>query len=192
MADRNTMFGWVLFAGIAALGSYLVSSEFFAHEPMEKKAYAISGVESAGGTVAAATPIAVLLAKADPAKGAAVFAQCATCHNDAAGAAAKTGPNLYGVLGRSVGSAAGFDYSADVKKIGGKWDFEKLNAWLTNPKALAAGTKMSYAGLDNEQSRADLIAWLNTQGSNLPLPKPEAAKPADAKAGDAKAPAAKS
>ncbi|MBY0518804.1 MAG: cytochrome c family protein, partial [Sphingomonas sp.] len=74
---------------------------------------------------------------------------------------------------------------------GKKWDFEELNKWLTNPKAYAPGTKMSFAGLANGQDRANVILYLNTQGSNLPLPKPEAAPAAAAPAdGNSAAPAA--
>jgi cytochrome c len=40
---------------------------------------------------------------------------------------------------------------------------------------------MTFAGLGNPVDRANLIAWLNTQGSNLPLP---AADAAPAAAGD--------
>ncbi len=62
-----------------------------------------------------------------------------------------------------------------------------LYAWLTSPRKFASGTKMTFAGLSNGQDRANVIAWLNTQGSNVPLPavpaadsaKNAAAKPAD-------------
>ena len=49
---------------------------------------------------------------------------------------------------------------------------------------------MTFAGLSNPQERANLIAYLNTQGSNLPMPPPPAAEaPAAADAGNAAAPA---
>ncbi|MBU6208205.1 MAG: cytochrome c family protein, partial [Alphaproteobacteria bacterium] len=142
----------------------------------EKKGYPIAGVVSEdSGATPAAVPIATLLAKADPAKGQAVFAKCTSCHTDAAGAAALIGPNLYGVVGRPVGSFPGFAYSDAVKGLGGKWDFDRLNQWLTSPSTMAPGTKMGFAGIDSDTDRANLIAWLNTQGSNLPLPAPPAA-----------------
>ena len=53
-----------------------------------------------------------------------------------------------------------------------------MNAWLTSPRAFAPGTKMTFAGLGNPQERADLMAYMNSQGSNLPLPAaPAAAAP---------------
>jgi cytochrome c len=185
MADNNTIAGWVLFAGVAALGLTLVSSEYFHPERPEKMGYPIAGVQSdsaAAGPVA--TPIAVLLAKADATKGAQVFQKCAACHNAAAGGPAGIGPNLYHVVGRPVASMPGFAYSDVVKGLKGNWDFERLNTWLTAPAAMAPGTKMTFAGIENEQDRANVILYLNAQGSNLPLPKAEAA-PA-AKAADAK------
>ncbi len=185
MADNNTIAGWILFSGIAALGLTIVSGEYFAPERPEKMGYPIAGVQVEGGAAGpAATPIAVLLAKADATKGAQVFQKCTACHNAAAGGAAGIGPNLYHVVGRPIASAPGFAYSDVVKGLKGNWDFDQLNTWLTAPGAMAPGTKMTFAGIENEQDRANVILYLNQQGSNLPLPKADAA-PA-AKAADAK------
>jgi len=185
MAENNTIAGWALFACIAAIGPTLVAHDFFRTERPEKMGYPIAGVEhdaTAAGPVA--TPIAVLLAKGDATKGAQVFQKCTACHNAAAGGPAGIGPNLYHVVGRPVASFPGFAYSDVVKGIKGNWDFDKLNTWLTSPSAMAPGTKMTFAGIENEQDRANVILYLNAQGSNLPLPKADAA-PA-AKAADAK------
>ena len=71
MNDRfNTIAGWALFAGIIALGTSIVSGEIFHAERPEKMGYPIEGVELEGeGGAAAEQPIAVYLAKADPAAG---------------------------------------------------------------------------------------------------------------------------
>ena len=69
-----------------------------------------------------------------------------------------------------------------LKGVGGSWTFDRLDEWLTSPRKFANGTKMTFAGLSNPQDRADVIAYLNAQGSNLPLPKPEAAPAAAANA----------
>lgn len=133
-------------------------------------------------------PIATLLATADVAKGEAAFAKCTSCHTVNAGGANGIGPNLYGVVGEAIGQGAGgFAFSDALKSKGGNWDFDKLNEWLKSPKAYAPGTKMTFAGLSKPEDRANVIAFLNSQGSNLPLPKPDAAPAA---AGDAAAPAA--
>ncbi len=192
MEDRfNTISGWALGAGIAALGFYLLSSELFKHEHVEGGYPVVEAAGTGGGGAAAVVPID--WTKADPAKGAEVFAQCKACHNADPGGANGTGPNLHGILGRAKGSIAGFAYSDGMKAKGGSWTFEDLDAWLLNPRKFVAGTKMGYAGLSDNDKRASLIAYLNAQGSNLPLPanKPvEAAAPAaGGKAAEVSAPA---
>ena len=94
-------------------------------------------------------------------------------------------PDLRKVQGLEIGQGkAGFAFSDALKNVGGSWDFDKMDHWLTSPRKFAAGTKMSFAGLSSAEDRANLIVYLNAQGSNLPLPKAEAA-PADAAAAPA-------
>ena len=50
-----------------------------------------------------------------------------------------------------------------------------MSAWLTSPRKFAPGTKMTFAGIGNGQDRANVIAYLNSMGSNLPLPAAPAA-----------------
>ena len=54
--------------------------------------------------------------------------------------------------------------------LGGTWTFDRLNEFLTKPKAYLPDTKMSFAGIKKAQKRADLVAFLNQNGSNLPVP----------------------
>lgn len=174
----NTIAGWVLAAVFVALGFGMVGSLIFKHEPLEKPGYPIEGAveASADGPAVPDVPIEVMLASADPAKGAEVFKKCGSCHNAAEGGANGIGPNLWGILGKPIAKHAGFAYSDVLMAKGGNWDFTAMNEWLINPRKFASGTKMSFAGLANPQDRADVIAWLNAQGSNLPLPAaPEAA-----------------
>jgi cytochrome c len=193
MDDRtNTTAGWVLFSGIVALGLSSLSAHHFLadkNERPEKMGYEIAGVVREGGADAAAeAPIEARLAVADPAKGANTFKKCASCHTDTPGGATGIGPNLHGIVGRAVASGS-FAYSDDLKKLGGKWDWANLDHWLKHPKSLAAGTKMTFAGLEDGADRANLIAYLNAQGSNLPLPAAPAAAPAADAAAAAAAPA---
>lgn len=53
-----------------------------------------------------------------------------------------------------------------------------MDAWLKSPKSYVPGTKMSFAGLPKVEERAAIAAYLNAQGSNLPLPAFTAAAPA--------------
>lgn len=192
MGDRfNTIAGWVLAGCIAALGLSIVSAMIFKQERPEKMGYPVEGVaEGGGGGAAAAEPIAVRLAKADAAKGGDVFKQCMACHTINQGGANGIGPNLYATLGEGIAEGkGGFPFSDALKAVGGKWDFDKMDAWLTSPRKFANGTKMTFAGISDPQARANVILYLNTQGSNLPLPAaPAAAAPAGADA-NATAPA---
>ena len=184
MDDRfNTIAGWVLFAGIVALGSSIVAGELFHGERPEKMAYPIEGVEAEGGGAAAAEqPIEVYLAAADPAKGQQVFNKCMACHNADKGGPNQLGPNLWGVLGEPIGQGKGYAFSDALAKKGGSWSWDNLSQWLTSPKAFAPGTKMTFAGLGNPQDRANVIAFLN-QHSDAPKPLP-AAPAATAAAGN--------
>ncbi|HCF25020.1 MULTISPECIES: c-type cytochrome [unclassified Novosphingobium] len=180
MSDRfNTIAGWTLFSGIVLLGLSAVSSRYFhagKEQRPEKMGYEIAGVVQEGEGGADATPFEAFLAKADMAKGEKTFAKCASCHTIDQGGANGLGPNLYAVMGEGMGQGrGGFAFSEALKGKGGKWDWASMNAWLTSPSAFAPGTKMSFAGLSDPQERANLIVYLNSKGSNLPLPAvPEA------------------
>lgn len=100
---------------------------------------------------------------ADLANGKKQFARCRSCHTVVDGGADMTGPNLYGVFGRTVGTRPGYNYSDAAKTAGFVWDGEKLDQWLANPRTFMPGTKMSFAGLKDDEDRRDLIAWLHTQ-----------------------------
>lgn len=187
MQDRkNTIAGWALFSGIVALGLGSLSAHYFhadkAERP-EQMGYEIEGVVSSEGAASAEEGIEARLAKGDAAKGEAVFKKCQSCHTVDQGGANDIGPNLFATVGKAIASHAGFAFSDDLKGKGGNWDWATLDAWLKNPKAFAAGTKMTFAGIANAQDRADLILYLNSKGSNLPLP----AVPATPAGGDAAA-----
>ena len=65
-----------------------------------------------------------------------------------------------------------------------------MNSWIANLKKYAPGTKMAFAGLSKPEERADLLLYLNSLGSNLPLPPPPAAGAAPAEGAAASADAA--
>jgi cytochrome c len=182
----NTAAGWVLFAAGLGLGLSILSGKYFhgdKPERPEKLGYVIEGVveEGAGPAEASiadalnAMPAAELVAAGEKA-----FAKCQSCHTINAGGANGIGPNLHGTMGKAVASHAGFAYSAELKAVGGTWDWDKMDAWLKNPKGMVPGTKMSFAGLGKVEDRAAIAAYLNAQGSNLPFPA--AAAPAAAPA----------
>ncbi|MBX9897537.1 MAG: cytochrome c family protein [Qipengyuania sp.] len=188
MDDRfNTAAGWVLFAGIIALGSSIASGLYFradSPEHTEKMGYFIEGAQEVEGG-APAYDLGTVLAAADPAAGEKLFAKCTACHTVNAGGANGIGPNLNGVLGKPIGKhAAGFAYSADLAGKGGNWDYANMDAWLKSPKAFAAGTKMSFAGLSKPEDRANIMAFLKANGGGPEFPAPKAPDAAAAPAED--------
>jgi len=60
------------------------------------------------------------------------------------------------------------------------WDYQHIYEFLKNPQAFVDGTKMTFQGLKNPQDRINVIAYLHTLGSSLPVPapNPKAAAPA--------------
>ena len=188
----NTITGWILFAGIIALGGWTFGGIAFSGHDVEQGGYPLPGGEEGVAAGADAKPVEFYLASADAAKGEAVFKKCAACHVVAAGGANGIGPNLWAVMGAPIGKhAPGFAYSAALVGKGGNWDWKSMDEWLASPRAFAPGTKMTFAGLGDPQDRANLAAYLNKQGSNLPIPAaPAEAAPAAAPAeGNSAAPA---
>jgi cytochrome c len=173
--NNNTIAGWVLFAGIIALGGTLASGIVFKGERPEKMGYPIEGVvEEGGGGAEAEQPIEFYLASADVAKGADVFKKCQACHTVDKGGANGLGPNLYNNMFAKIAHVPGFAYSDALKARGSEaWDWKTMSDWLANPKKFAPGTKMTFAGLSSGEDRANVIAYLNSK-SDAPRPLPAA------------------
>lgn len=175
MSDRlNTIFGWILFSGIVALGLSSLSSHYFGaddHERPEVMGYPIEGVVEEGAGDAGPS-LAQLLAEGSADAGEAVFAKCTSCHTVEQGGANGIGPNLYGVLGQPIGQhVAGFAYSSALAEKGGDWTYEDMSEWLASPRGFAPGTKMSFAGLSSMEDRANVILYMRENGGGPPLPE---------------------
>ncbi len=99
----------------------------------------------------------------DAAAGEKVFKKCKACHKIEEGVKA-VGPDLFAVVGRGIGAREGFKYSDGMLAQGGEWDAALLDTFLTDPKAMVAGTKMSFRGLSKPEDRANVIAYLATIG----------------------------
>ena len=82
------------------------------------------------------------LAAGDAAKGEADYKKCKACHMIVADdgteimKGGKTGPNLYGVVGRQVAGVADFKYGESITAVGAKgviWDEAMLVAYMADP-----------------------------------------------------------
>ncbi|QZD87333.1 c-type cytochrome [Qipengyuania psychrotolerans] len=183
MDDRfNTAAGWVLFAGIVALGASIASGMFFhadSHDYPEGQDYGYFVKGEEVGAEESGPDLGTVLASADAAAGEKVFAKCTACHTIDQGGANGIGPNLYGVMGTPIGAhAAGFAYSSALSDKGGEWSWENMNAWLTSPRGFANGTKMSFAGLSKPEDRANVMEFMATYGGAPAKPAPAAVEEA--------------
>ena len=98
----------------------------------------------------------------DPEAGKKLFIQrCSQCHNLEKGRH-KTGPSLFGIIGRKTGSAEGYQYSVANKDRNIVWGRETLFRYLENPRKFIPGTKMVFKGLKSVQHRTDLISYLES------------------------------
>jgi cytochrome c len=174
----------VLVAGIAYFLTGMIGADLVHPERPAKPAIEIKGAApetAAAPQEEAIAPIAPLLAKADPAEGEATFKKlCTACHTANEGGKAGIGPNLYGVVGGPHAHMEGFNYTAGLKAKEGPWTYDELNEWLKQPSAYVKGTRMTFAGIKNDQLRADVIDYLHML-SHSPEPLP-AASPAPAAA----------
>lgn len=94
--------------------------------------------------------------------GASLFAtQCLGCHTIADGMTHRIGPDLFGVVGRRVGDAKGYDeYSAAMKAQKSEWDSAALDKFLQQPTAAVPGTSMAFPGVADPAHRKAIIEYL--------------------------------
>lgn len=111
-------------------------------------------------------------------RGAALFDDCAGCHDVGREAEHRVGPHLNGVFGRRAGGLDDFEaYSRDILRAGDDglvWTAETLDLYVSNPRIFVSGTRMNYEGMADAADRADLIAYLR-RFSDDPSDIPEAA-----------------
>ena len=106
-------------------------------------------------------------AAGDAGAGRLVFDECLACHELGDGARHGIGPHLNGLFGRVAASHADFTYSRSFLRLrddGHVWRAETLDAFLANPGAVAADSRMSFDGIADARARADLIAFLRSVG----------------------------
>jgi cytochrome c len=97
----------------------------------------------------------------DVAKGQQAFAVCRACHQIGEDAQNMLGPELNGLDGRKAGSVPDYAYSEANKKSGIVWTEATFKQYIKNPAATVPGTKMTFAGLNDEQKISDLWAYVS-------------------------------
>ena len=171
----NKVAGAVLATGLAIFGLRELSSGVFSDQKVAHPGFAVEVAADTGGAAEAADvppDWGTVLPKADIAAGQATFAKCQACHSLTQN---NIGPNLTGVVGRKPGTEPGFAYSPAMQAFGAKtpiWNYDQLYNFLKSPGAYVNGTKMTFVGLKKPEDRINVIAYLHTQGSSLPVPAP--------------------
>lgn len=98
-------------------------------------------------------------------KGKLIFqTHCALCHDDSAHMLNDNGPALFGVVGRTVGSVPGYEYSEALHGAGlrgDRWTERRLDALLQKPTGVYGGTTMPM-NFSNVADRKAIIAYLKT------------------------------
>jgi cytochrome c len=89
--------------------------------------------------------------------------KCAMCHTHIQGTSHSTGPNLFGVVGRNVGSANGFNYSeAMAERANEIWNFEMIDKFINHPQKFIPRSAMIFIGITDVTQRKQLIEYLDT------------------------------
>ncbi len=118
------------------------------------------------------TAMPAMAQEGDPAAGQRVFNQCRACHIvDANRPSRPTGPNLHGVIGRTIASREDYagmgrgysDAFLAKKEEGFVWTKEVLFEYLHRPREYIEGTNMAFNGLKDDQQVLDVIAYIEQE-----------------------------
>jgi cytochrome c len=99
-----------------------------------------------------------------------VFQYCYSCHSVQPDEINLQGPNLHGIVGRRIASQEGFPYSPALRAFAqeeDRWSESLLDRYLTAPYKLVPKTSMAFPGIEAQDERADLIAYLRSKGDHL-------------------------
>ena len=103
--------------------------------------------------------------------GAKLFGKCARCHALSAEGGRRSGPHLFGLFGRKVGSVPGYNYSDALRHGDFQWNQKTLfDLFDKGPDKYLPGTKMPVQRVPNAQDLAQLIDYLEVITKNGAMP----------------------
>ena len=191
--ELNKIFAAILLAGLIGMSAGFVAELLVTPETPEQNAYVVEtdgvGAAPVQQEETGPPPIAPLMAAADPAAGENLARACVACHVFDRSNENRVGPGLWDIVGQQIAIHEGFNYSNALEahaEQAGVWSFEELNGFLYRPRDWVPGTSMSYAGIRNDQDRANMIAYLRSLSDDPePLPDPEPEPAEEPEAGEA-------
>ena len=174
--ELNKWVGAFLATGVLVMVlNILAGAVFSTHQKEQVPAFLVESALVVDSTAPVRTSegksVHTLLLSADQNAGKKTAKKCLPCHTFDPDGAGKIGPNLWNVLGRAKAGRPGFAYSTNLTGIGGAWDYDALDDFLTSPKVYAPGTKMAFPGLKKPAARANIIVYLRTL-SDAPIALP--------------------
>lgn len=137
-------------------------------------------VEPTAAATAEAAPVApagpdyaALFAAANIEEGKTLSVKCAMCHDFTDARKTLVGPPLYEIFGRDIASLPGVNYSAgpgSLSNVAGEWNAEKLDRFLEDPKKFAPATFMALPGMNKENERINMMAYIRSLTAGEPKP----------------------
>lgn len=175
--ELNKIFAAILAMALGYMGLKEIAHAVIHVQAPDTPAYALA-IPEVGGKAEKEEPLpfpqAEWVSAMNAERGAKVFKKCTSCHNNEAGGAHGTGPNLYGVVGSKIAAKSGFGYSNAFKGSDLIWTYEDLDLYLARPTKYISGTAMNFIGLKKPADRAAVIEYLR-QGAQDPVAQPKAA-----------------
>ncbi len=161
---RNALLGTLALVSLVSVSACGGGAEEGGSAPAEAETGAVeAAVEAPVEPTEAVASVAFADLTGDAAAGEKVYGLCRSCHVLEEGVN-RVGPSLHSIVGSVSGSVEGFNYSEANANSNITWTPEELFAYLENPQGAMPGTRMAFPGVKDPQDRADLIAYLQTNG----------------------------